>query len=145
MLPPLTGTVIIGGDAYVDRTLTANTAGLFGSGDYSFQWRRGTTNTGTNSPTYVVEAADIGFAITVMVTRSGNSGYVTSDPTTIVTLPPIYGEVIIEGSAYQGETLTANLGGLGGSVYDKSQVVFFKFMPPFCTSKKRKYWAIFAL
>jgi len=73
----LTGTVSIIGTTRIGRTLTANTENLGGIGSISFQWMRGTTNIGTNSSTYTVQAADVGQTITVTVTRAINSGSVT--------------------------------------------------------------------
>ena len=115
--PALTGTVSITGAAQVGQTLTANTASLGGSGDISFQWRRGTTNIGTNSGTYTVQTADVGQAITVTVTRAGHSGSVISASTAIIaaTPPPLAGTVSITGTAQVGQTLTANTSNLGGS------------------------------
>jgi len=83
-LPPLTGNVSITGTAQVGQTLTANVNDLDGSGTISYQWMRGTTNIGTNNSNYILQEADVGSTITVTVTRSGNSGSVTSSPTAIV-------------------------------------------------------------
>ena len=84
--PPLTGTVSISGIAEVGQTLTAVTTSLGGSGTISYQWKRSDgTAIGTNSDTYTVLNADVGFTITVTVTRAGSSGSVTSAPTAAVT------------------------------------------------------------
>ena len=114
-LPPLIGAVFIIGTAQVGQTLTANTAALGGSGDITFQWRRGNTDVGTNSSTYVMQAEDVGSTITVVVTRAGYSGSVTGGPTATVIFPPLTGTVIITGTAQVGQTLTANTDDLGGS------------------------------
>jgi len=84
-LPALTGTVSIIGYAEVGQILTANTNDLGGSGNISYQWKRGGTAIGANGSSYTVQSADIGSTITVTVTRSGNTGGVTSDPTAVVT------------------------------------------------------------
>jgi len=84
LVPELTGTVSITGLAFVGETLTANTDGLGGSGTVSFQWRRGTVNIGTNSDTYTVQIADVGYTITVTATREGYAGGITSAPTAVV-------------------------------------------------------------
>jgi hypothetical protein len=78
-ISPLTGTVSISGTAQVGQPLTANTSSLGGSGTISYQWKRGTTNIGTNSNIYTVHTADVGSAITVTVTRDGYSGSVISN------------------------------------------------------------------
>ena len=116
--PVLTGTVSISGTAQVGHTLTANTSALGGNGDISYQWMRGGTTVGFNSGIYTVMAADAGSVITVIVTRSGNLGSVTSNPTAVVTssvLPALTGTVTITGTAQEGQTLTAITTGLGGS------------------------------
>ena len=76
--PPLQGTVSITGIPQMGQTLTADTTNLGGSGAISFQWRRGGVNVGTNSDTYVVQADDLGYTITVTVIRADNSGSYTS-------------------------------------------------------------------
>ena len=114
-LPALTGTVSITGTIQVGQTLTANTSGLGGSGDISYQWMRGGTNVGTNSSTYTVTDADTGSVLTVIVTRSGNLGSVTSTPTAVIPLPALTGTVSISGTAQEWQTLTAVTTGLGGS------------------------------
>ena len=82
--PLLTGTVRITGNALVDGILTADTSNLNGIGTISYQWKRGTTDIGTNSSTYTVLATDVGGAITVTVTREGYVNSVTSSATASV-------------------------------------------------------------
>ncbi|MCL2193633.1 MAG: hypothetical protein FWB78_09590, partial [Treponema sp.] len=79
-LPPLLGSVTIMGTLQMGQMLTANTAAIVGSGLFSFQWMRGTTPIGTNSGTYALQQADVGYLISVIVSRAGNSGSVTSLP-----------------------------------------------------------------
>jgi len=112
--PALTGTVSINGTAEVGQTLTADTTALGGKGTISYQWKRGETVVGTDS-TYVIVADDAGETITVTVTRSGNSGSKTSDPTAVVIFPSLSGTVSISGTAEAGQTLTADTTALGGS------------------------------
>jgi len=116
-LPALTGTVTITGTAQVGQTLTANTGSLGGSGTITYQWRRGTTNIGTNSNTYIVQTEDVGSTIIVIVTRSDNSGSVTSNPTStvIAVSSTLTGTVTITGTAQVGQTLAVNISNLGGS------------------------------
>jgi len=75
----LTGTVTITGNPYVGLELTASTINLGGTRAISFQWLRGGTVVGTGE-TYIVQATDAGYAITVMVTRAGYYGSVASNP-----------------------------------------------------------------
>jgi len=116
--PPLTGTVTITGTPQEGQTLTADTSALDGTGDISFQWRRGDTNVGTNSITYIAQPVDIGHTITVTVTRTGNSGSVTSAPTSPITAspyPPLTGTVSISGTPQVGQTLTVDISALDGT------------------------------
>jgi len=85
--PELTGTVTINGTAMVGKTLTASTSGLNGSGTLTYQWKRGTTNIGTNNSSYVIVDADVGSTITVTVSRAGYAGTKTSAPTAVVVRP----------------------------------------------------------
>ena len=86
----LSGTVSITGSAIFEQTLTANTNNLSSTpsvslGTLSYQWKRGTTNIGTNSATYTLVQADIGNTITVTVTAANCDGSRTSNPTATVT------------------------------------------------------------
>jgi M6 family metalloprotease-like protein len=89
--PALAGNVTITGATSFDEILTANTAALTSNpvipylGTLTYQWKRGTTNIGSDSPTYTLVAADIGSTITVTVTTSYCSGSRTSNPTAIIT------------------------------------------------------------
>jgi len=116
--PALTGTVSISGTPIVGNTLTA-TAVLDGAGAISYQWKRGTTNIGTNASSYTLVNADEGSTITVTVTCAGYSGSLTSAPTATITFPAISGTVIISvvggGTAKVGQTLTAALSGFNGA------------------------------
>jgi len=77
--PQLTGTVTIQGTPQVNVQLTAITTGLIGgSGANSFQWMAGNTPVGTNSSTFTPAATHVNQMITVVVTRAGHTGSVTS-------------------------------------------------------------------
>jgi len=89
-LPILTGTVSITGTAQVGKILAADFSNVGGSGDFLFQWKRnGTVNIGANSSMYTAVTADSGSMITVTVSRSDNSGSVTSAPVGPVTGIPV--------------------------------------------------------
>jgi len=82
----LTGNVSISGTAQKGNELTAVTTSLTGSGIITYQWMRdGTVIQGANSNKYTLQNSDIGSAITVIVTRSDRTGFVTSSPTADVT------------------------------------------------------------
>jgi len=103
----ITGTVQLG------NTLTANITDLGGSGTISYQWNSGGTPvTGANGSTYIVKFADIGSLIGVTVTRSENSGNISSNPTVAVPEPA----VSITGAPIVGQTLTANISNIIGTV-----------------------------
>jgi len=111
---PLTGTVSITGLALANRTLTANTDSLEGSGTISYQWERAATADAvdwmimeTNSKTYFIVPDDVGKYIRLTVTRAGNTGSVTSDATDAVIGAPLTGTVSISGTEAVGEILTA--------------------------------------
>jgi hypothetical protein len=53
-------------------------------GTLTYQWRRGTTNIGTDSATYKLEAADVGQTINVQVTAANTTGTVTSANTATI-------------------------------------------------------------
>jgi hypothetical protein len=84
----LTGTVTISGTAIVGHTLTADSSGIEGAGAISYQWYRGTTTPidGATASTYVIQAADQNYYITVRVTRDGFAGYRRSTATAYVTV-----------------------------------------------------------
>jgi hypothetical protein len=108
--PALTGTVTISGTNAVYEMLTANTSNLGGSGNITYNWHRNgnftTISIGTNKSNYWIEPNDAGSTIFVTVSRSNNSGRVTSSPTYTITEPILDGEVTINGTPQVGQTLT---------------------------------------
>ena len=115
-LPKLSGKVSISGTAKVGETLAADTCALGGSGTISYAWKRGDTVVGTGD-TYTVQADDVGYSITVTVTREGYMDSVTAStrPVTDPALPCLEGIVSISGTAEAGKTLAAETSALGGS------------------------------
>jgi hypothetical protein len=72
--PALTGTVSITGTARAGKILTADTSALKGAGAITYQWlRNGLTLVGGDS-TYALVAADVGYTISLSVSRAGYSG-----------------------------------------------------------------------
>jgi len=118
-LPPLTGTISITGNAEVGGILVANTDNLDGSGNISYQWKRGTILIDdANKENYTVQFSDIGSSITLIVTRADNADSLVSDPTLYVTdpnLPALIGIINISGTAHVGELLTVDIDSLNGS------------------------------
>ena len=85
-LKTLSGTVTVNGTAQAGQTLTANTAGLEGSGTISYQWKRGDTveSVGVNISNatlsnYILSTDDESKFIKVTVTRNGYIDSVTSN------------------------------------------------------------------
>ncbi|GEM_PF-5899288 len=71
----LTGTVSITGNLKYDETLTATVTDTNNSGTLSYQWRRnGEPISSATSSSYVVTEDDIGYALSVVVTSSVESG-----------------------------------------------------------------------
>jgi hypothetical protein len=112
---PLTGTVTISGTAEVEQTLTADISALNGATTPTYQWKRGSTNVGTNSSTYTVQIADVGSTITVTVTRQYYTDSVSSLATATVPVPVLSGTVTISGTLKERQTLTAVTTALNGT------------------------------
>jgi tetratricopeptide (TPR) repeat protein len=83
--PALGGTVAVTGSALVGQALTANIAGLEGSGAISYQWQRGDSANGSfadisgaAASSYTLATADLGKYIRITVRRAGYSGTASS-------------------------------------------------------------------
>ena len=75
--PPInTVAPVIGGAAIVGNVLTATAGTWTGSApiSYAYQWKRGSTNVGTNASTYTLVTADSGSTMTVVVTATNSAG-----------------------------------------------------------------------
>lgn len=81
-----TGSVTIDGVAAANEIITADTSNLVdvdGLGAFSYQWKRGSINIGTDSPTYILLEADLATPVTVTVSYTdagGTAESVTSEP-----------------------------------------------------------------
>jgi autotransporter-associated beta strand protein len=86
----LTGTVTISGNSVFGQTLTAGTSLLTSSpsiasiGTLTYQWKRGSTNIGTNASTYTLVQGDIGQTISVTVKAANCNDSITSQATATV-------------------------------------------------------------
>ena len=80
VLPNVTGVVIVG-----DILTTDDGSWINSPTSYSYQWKRGATNIGTNANTYTLVNADAGQSITCVVTatNAGGSTPATSNALTI--------------------------------------------------------------
>jgi hypothetical protein len=116
-LPPAnTTTPSISGVVQAGQILTANPGVWSGTPTgFAYAWTSGGTPVGTNSPIYVVAAADVGKAIAVAVIASnagGSSPSIASALTTaVLPLPPANSAPpTITGTAQQGQVLTVTHG-----------------------------------
>lgn len=104
----------ISGTAQNRQTLTCSTGTWTGSPtSYSYQWKRGVTNVGTNSSTYTLVTADVGSTMTCTVTATNavGSGNATSSATATVTantaLAPTIGTATSTGATTATVSYTA--------------------------------------
>lgn len=116
-LPVLSSVSITGGE-YQGGTLTANYTLSAGSPSpsASYQWKRGVTDVGTDSPTYSPVAGDVGSTITcdISVTNASGSDNDTAGPTgTIGVFPSFSSGPTLSGTAQVGQTLTCTATGAG--------------------------------
>jgi large repetitive protein len=108
----------ISGTAKVGNNLSATT-GTWTDADgdtptYSYQWKRGGSNVGTNSSSYALTSADAHASITVVVTANdGNGGTpsATSASKAVTNTAPVNSVLpVISGTAAVGNNLSASTG-----------------------------------
>ncbi len=116
-----TGAPVIAGTATEDLTLSVDTRGIAdpdGLGAFSYQWLRdGATITGATNNSLVLDDADVGRAISVMVSYTDGQG-TAERLTSAVTVPvanvndaPAGAQVIV-GTATEDQTLTVDTSGI---------------------------------
>ena len=109
------GSVAISGTATQGQTLEATVSDGDGvPSSITYQWKRGSTDIGTNgtSATYVLVQADVGSTITVNAQYTDDqttAENVTAEATDAVTNVNDAGSVAISGTATQGQTLEATV------------------------------------
>lgn len=99
------------------------TPALVKSGNDTYQWKRDDGKvilSGVNERTYTVQDADVGYRITVTVTRSGYSDDITSNRTLIVTPRPSPEITII--TPTKPESITVTEGNISGILTVKANV-----------------------
>lgn len=79
---PLTGTVSIGGTQKYGEQLIASVSDDNNTGSLSYQWKRGSTDSGSGN-TYIIKEADIGQIITCIVTSSIEAGSISASTSLI--------------------------------------------------------------
>ena len=85
---------------------------------YTYQWKRGATNIGTNANTYTLVAADSSAAITCVVTATNASGSTPATSNTIIAgnyAPVNTAAPVISGATTLGSVLTSTIGGWNNS------------------------------
>ena len=122
---PATGAPAISGTAQVGETLTVDISGIddadgIGNATFSYQWIAGTTDiSGATGSSYAPLVADLGKTIKVRVTFMDgaiNVETLTSEATAAVAPKPntpATGLPTISGTAQVGDTLTADISGIG--------------------------------
>jgi surface protein len=107
--PVISGTTTLGSVITTTNGTWTNTPSL-----YIYQWKRNTTNVGTNTPTYTLVLADSNAAITCVVTaiNGGGSASATSNIITAQTYsaPAIVSAPVISGTTTLGSVLTTTDG-----------------------------------
>ena len=111
--PGISGTTSLG------SVLTSTYGGWNDAISYSFQWKRGATNIGTNTTTYTLVAADSGAAITCVVTATNASGSTPATSNTITaqtySAPANTIAPVISGTTTLGSTLSSTTGAFNGN------------------------------
>jgi len=113
--PVISGSTALGG---VLSSTTGTWSGI-NTITYAYQWKRGTTNIGTNSSTYTLVAADSAAAITCVVTATNTLGSSSATSNTITaqtyTAPNNTVAPVISGTTTLGSTLTSTTGAFNGN------------------------------
>jgi surface protein len=115
--PANVGAPVISGTTTLGSTLTSTTGAFNGNPTptYAYQWKRGATNIGTNSSTYILVLADSGAAITCVVTATNALGSSSATSNTITadtySAPVNSSPPFISGTTTIGSVLTSTFGG----------------------------------
>ena len=112
-LPVISGTTTLGSVLTTTNGTWTNTPT-----SYTYQWKRGATNIGTNASTYTLVIADSTAAITCVVTatNAGGSTPATSNTITAGNYAPVNTVApVISGGTYVGDVLTTTNGTWTGS------------------------------
>jgi hypothetical protein len=110
-IPVNTVAPAVTGTAQVRNDLTCSTGTWSGPPtSYSYQWKRGATNVGTNSNTYTLVAADVGSTMTCVVTATNSLGSAnaTSNATSAVTANVPAAPTIGTATAVSGTSATVS-------------------------------------
>jgi hypothetical protein len=131
--PSNTVAPVISGTAVVGQTLSSTTGTWTGTPTptYSYQWKRGATNIGTNSSTYTLVAADAGNTsnITCVVTATNSAGSANATSNTIAQILTVRTSAFLTASVITDATIrgglnTFDIGLIANSLDTKMKAVY---------------------
>jgi hypothetical protein len=131
--PSNTVAPVISGTAVVGQVLSSTTGTWSGTAPitYSYQWRRGATNIGTNSSTYTLVQADAGNTsnITCVVTATNAGGSANATSNTIVQILTARTSAFLTASAISDATIrgglnTFDIGMIANSLDTKMKAIY---------------------
>jgi len=133
-IPPVnTVAPVISGTAVVGQVLTSTTGTWTGVPipTFSYQWKRGATNIGTNSSTYTLVQADAGNTsnITCVVTATNSAGSANATSNTIAQILTVRTSAFLTASAISDATIrgglnTFDIGLIANSLDTKMKAVY---------------------
>lgn len=133
--PSNTVAPVISGTAVVGQTLTSTTGTWIGNPTptYSYQWKRGATNIGTNSNTYTLVAADAGNTsnITCVVTATNASGSANATSNQIAQILTVRTSAFLTASAISDATIRGGLNTFDVGLISNSLDTKMKALYPF--------------
>ena len=133
--PSNTVAPVISGTAVVGQTLTSTTGTWIGNPTptYSYQWKRGATNIGTNSNTYTLVAADAGNTsnITCVVTATNASGSANATSNQIAQILTVRTNSFLTASAISDATIRGGLNTFDIGLISNSLDTKMKALYPF--------------
>jgi hypothetical protein len=108
-IPVNTAVPVISGAPIIGQILTSTTGTWTGTAPitYSYQWKRGVTNIGTNASTYTVVTADAGQVITCQVTATNIAGSASATSTSITVINTLLDAYPSASAAYSTRLLRA--------------------------------------
>ncbi len=131
--PVITGTAVVG------QTLSSTTGtwdGVPNTFTYSYQWKRGATNIGTNSSTYTLVQADAGNTsnITCVVTATNTAGSANATSNTIAQILTIRTNAFMTASGISDSTIRGALNTFDAGLISNSLDTKMRAVYPFVGS-----------
>lgn len=124
---------VISGTAVVGQTLSTTNGTWSNSPTYSYQWKRGATNIGTNSSTYTLVQADAGNTsnITCVVTATNTGGSANATSNQIAQILTVRTNSFLTASAISDTTIRGALNTLDVGLISNSLDTKMKALYPF--------------